>query len=357
MLIMKNDNVSYFRPEIDAMNGYAPGEQPKVCNLIKLNTNENPYPPSPHVVEFLQRFAAENLRLYPEPLADSLRDTIAEVNGVRRENVITGNGSDDILTIVVRCFCDAQRPMACINPTYSLYPVLAELQGATCRRIELTDDFALPENLLAQAAGANLLMMARPNAPTGNLFPKAEVEKICAEFRGMVFIDEAYVDFSPNNCLDLALRYPNVIVSRTMSKSYAMAGARLGYAISNPATIDGMMKMKDSYNVNMLTQKIAMEAFRDREYLQATVKRIIATRERIAGELRQTGFTIIPSSTNFLFASPPDGDGHRYFEELRKNSIIVRYFPGEKTGRYVRISIGTDADMDRVMEITRRIYG
>ncbi len=351
------DYQSYFRPEIDTMSGYAPGEQPKVLNLVKLNTNENPYPPSPRVRELLGNFDVARLRLYPEPTADSLRDVIADLNGVTRGNVIAGNGSDDILTMVVRCFSDATRKLACIDPTYSLYPVLAGLQNAECVRIELADDFSLPSDILEQAAGANLLMFARPNAPTGNLFPKGEVENICAGFRGIVFIDEAYVDFAEDNCLDLAMRYPNVIVSRTMSKSYALAGARLGYAIACPQIIDGMMKMKDSYNVNMLTQKIAIEAFLDRDYLRQTVGRIIATRGRVAGELTALGFSIIPSSTNFLFVSPPDGNGRLYFEALREHNIIVRYFPGEKTGKYARISIGTDAEMDQVMEVTRKLYG
>ncbi len=351
------DYKSYFRPTVDAMGGYTPGEQPKVLDLIKLNTNENPYPPSPRVEEVLRDFDTAKLRLYPEPTADSLRDVIASVNGVQRENVIVGNGSDDILTIIVRCFCDAKRKMACIDPTYSLYPVLGELQGAECVRIELDDDFSLPDDILEQAAVANLLMFARPNAPTGNLFPRERVEEICAHFRGIVFIDEAYVDFSENNCLDLAMRYPNVIVSRTMSKSYALAGVRLGYAVANAKIIDGMMKMKDSYNVNMLTQRIAIEAFKDGEYLRRMVDKIISTRNRIAAALKELGFTMVPSSTNFLFVSPPDGNGRLYFEELRKHNIIVRYFPGKKTGDYARISIGTDAEMDRVMEVTRSIYG
>ncbi|MDD3119371.1 MAG: histidinol-phosphate transaminase [Victivallales bacterium] len=354
---MKTDDISYFRPAIAAMSGYTPGEQPKVSNLIKLNTNENPYPPSPQVDEVLRQFAAGKLRLYPEPMADTLRDVIAALNGVSRENIIAGNGSDDILTIAVRSFCDAERPLACPDPTYSLYPALAEIQGAPCRRIALNDDFSLPEDLAAQAAGANLLLLARPNAPTGNLFPKEEIVRLCAAFDGMVLIDEAYVDFAADNCLDLAMNCPNVIVSRTMSKSYALAGARVGYAVSQSETIAGMMKVKDSYNLNMLTQRIAAAAFQDRAYLRQTVNRILATRARVAAELSRIGFAIIPSSTNFLFASPPDGDGGRYFELLRQNHIIVRYFPGARTGRYVRISIGSDADMDRVMAVTHQIYG
>jgi len=349
---------SYFRPEIDAMAGYTPGEQPKqVSDLIKLNTNENPYPPAPGVSALLRNLDVERLRLYPEPLADTLRDIIADLNGVQRDNIIAGNGSDDILTIVTRCFCDSKRTMACIEPTYSLYPVLAGLQGAECRRIDLNADFSLPEDLVEQARGANILMIARPNAPTGNSFPKALMEKVCREFHGIVFIDEAYADFADDNCVDLAMRYDNVIVSRTMSKSYALAGARLGYAIAAAPIIAGMMKMKDSYNVNMLTQKVAAEAFLDRAYLAETVKKIRATRERTFAALTALGFDIVPSAANFLFAAPPDGNGALYFDALRKHNIIVRFFPGPKTARYVRISIGTDAAMDRVLEVARELYG
>lgn len=347
---------SYFRSDIDAMTGYAPGEQPKVLNLTKLNTNENPYPPSPRVFSILREFDATTLRLYPEPLADSLRDVIAELNGAKRENIIAGNGSDDILTMTIRCFCNQKLAMACIDPTYSLYSVLADLQGTSCIKIGLNDDFSLPENLLTQAAAANLLMLARPNAPTSNTFPMSAIENLCANFKGIVFIDEAYADFAEDSCMALALRFPNVIVSRTMSKSYALAGARLGYAVASKQIIDGMMKMKDSYNVNMLTQKIAIEAFRDQNYLRQTVEKIKQTRTRFAGELTAMGFKIIPSSANFLFVSPPDGNGRLYFEALRSNNIIVRYFPDAKTEKYVRISIGTDADMDRVLAVTRQIY-
>jgi histidinol-phosphate aminotransferase len=348
--------VSYFRPAIDAMSGYTPGEQPKVLNLIKLNTNENPYPPSPEVLRTLREFEGERLRLYPDPMCDHLRDTIAEVYGYKRENVITGNGSDDILTIAFRSFCDAERSVACLEPTYSLYPVLAGLQGTKCINVPLLDDFSMPENLAEQAAEANMLIITRPNAPTGNSFPKEKIAAVCDAFDGVVLIDEAYADFADDSCIDLAGKYENVIVSRTVSKSYSLAGLRLGFAVASARIIEGMMKVKDSYNVDMLTQALGTAAIKDQAYLKDTVSKIRASRSRLSNALIALGFDIVKSDTNFIFAAPPDGNGENFFKFLRDKNIIVRYFPGGATGKYVRITIGTDEQIDRLLEVTRGLY-
>ncbi len=347
---------SYFRPAVDAMSGYVPGEQPKINNLVKINTNENPYPPAPGVFETIHDFATDRLRLYPQPLADIARTTIAELNGVDLNMVIAGNGSDDILNIAIRCFCDAERPIACFNPSYSLYPVLAQMQEAEVIRISLTPDFQLPADTLAQAAKANLLIIARPNAPTGNAFPMAEIRRIISGFDGIVLVDEAYGDFADDNCMALVKEYDNLIVSRTMSKSYSLAGIRFGYAVAQPELIDGMMKIKDSYNVDMLTQYIVKAAMSDQDYLAQTRSAILKTRARLADELRKLGFEYVPSQANFLFAQPPDLDGKRFFDELRANAILVRYFPGQVTGSYVRISIGTDEEIDKLLTVARKLY-
>lgn len=349
--------MSYFRKEIDEMSGYVPGEQPKVMTFIKLNTNENPYPPSPEVEKFFRTFDFRRLRLYPDPLCDELRDTAASLYGVRRENIIAGNGSDDILTIAIRSFTSEKKPLACLNPSYSLYKVLARIQGAPCMEIKLKNDFSLPEDLLEQAKGAGLFIFARPNAPTGNAFPIKEIEKFCAGFAGAVMIDEAYADFAEDNCMKLVGKYPNVIISRTFSKSYSLAGARLGLAVASPAIIDGMMKVKDSYNVNMLTQKVATAAMRDQAYFKEVTAKIKNTRTRLAGELKKLGFTVTGSETNFLFVSPPDGNGERFYKFLRENLILVRYFSGPVTGPYVRISVGTDEETDKLIEVTSKYAG
>lgn len=347
---------SYFRPAIDAMDGYTPGEQPKVMDLLKLNTNENPYPPCPGVAELLKNIDAERLRLYPDPTADRLRDTIAEVYGYKRENIIVSNGSDDMLTIAFRAFTDAERSVAFLDPTYSLYPVLADLQGCKYIQIPLNDDFSINADLLEKAAPANMLIITRPNAPTGNCIPIDEMRRICAKFDGIVFIDEAYADFSADNCIDFVKEFPNVIVSRTVSKSYSMAGLRLGYAIANPEIIFGMMKVKDSYNVNMLTQQLAEAAIKDQKYLKDTVAKIKTSRTKLTAELKGLGFEVVDSQSNFLFASPPDGDGEKLFNALRKQNIVIRYFPGEKTGKYIRITIGTDKQLQRLVDFLNKSY-
>jgi histidinol-phosphate aminotransferase len=345
---------SYFRPEIDAMSGYTPGEQPKVMDLLKLNTNENPYPPCPAVLDGLKNADGERLRLYPDPTADKLRDAIAEVYSYKRENIIVSNGSDDMLTIAFRAFTDAERSVAFLDPTYSLYPVLADLQGCQYIKIPLKEDFSINNDLLEKAAPANLLIITRPNAPTGNNIAIDDMRKICSGFDGIVLIDEAYADFSDDNCIDFVREFPNVIVSRTISKSYSLAGLRLGFAIASPELIAGMMKVKDSYNVNMLTQYLGELAIRDQEYLNKTVAKIKASRTKLTSELKALGFEVVDSQSNFLFASPPNGDGEKLFKALRKQNIIVRYFPGESTGRYIRITIGTEEQLQRLVDFLKK---
>jgi len=347
---------SYFRPEIDAMSGYTPGEQPKVMDLLKLNTNENPYPPCPAVLNGLKSANGERLRLYPDPTADKLRDAIAKVYGYKRENIIVSNGSDDMLTITFRALTDAKRPVAFLEPTYSLYPVLADLQGCQTIEIPLKKDFSIKDNLLEKAAPANLLIITRPNAPTGNCIAIEDMRKICSEFEGVVLIDEAYADFSDDNCVDFVQEFSNVIVSRTVSKSYSLAGLRLGFAIASPELITGMMKVKDSYNVNMLTQYLAEAAISDQSYLNQTVNKIKASRTKLTAELKALGFEVVDSQSNFLFASPPDSDGEKLFNALRKENIIVRYFPGEKTGKYIRITIGTEKQLQRLVVFLQKLY-
>ena len=351
-----NSYVSYFRPEIDSMTGYTPREQPKGVPVIKLNTNENPYPPSPGVKKTLASFQYEKLRLYPDPLALEVRAEIAAMTGFSVNNIIAGNGSDDILTIATRCFSDARRPMACFEPSYSLYPTLAGLQGTPCIRIQLTEDFEIPDDTLQQARNANLFIIARPNAPTGNLFPKAKMEEICAKFNGIVLIDEAYADFSRDNCLDFVRKYPNVIISRTFSKSRSLAGLRFGFAVAHEKIIDGMMKMKDSYNVPMLTQKLALASLWDRSYFDTCVAKVKTTREALTLALRDLGFKVINSDTNFVFAAPPI-DAKNYFLDLKRRNILVRYFPAARTCSFVRITIGTPEEMTELLKVTRELIG
>ena len=354
---MKEYN-SYFRSTVDEMAGYAPGEQPKMLDLVKLNTNENPFPPSPAVLGALETFDGAMLRRYPDPMADSLCAAIAEVNNVSRNMVVAGNGSDDILTMTFRAFTAPDKPVAIMEPTYSLYPVLAKMQEAPVIRIALQEEknFAMPDDVLEQAAGANILIITRPNAPTGNSYPKEDIRKIAAEFDGIVFIDEAYADFAEDNCMDLVHEFANVIVSRTSSKSLALAGLRFGYAVAHPMIIDGLNKLKDSYNMDMITQKLAEAAIRDQEYLQTTLAKVKALRAELAAELEKLNFKLIPSQANFIFAAPPDNDGAKAFKFLRDHAVIVRYFPGEITGKYLRITVGTAAQNQRLIQVLQELY-
>ena len=346
--------ISYFRPGIDAMEGYAPGEQPKTGNIVKLNTNESPFPPSPGVKQALLEFDTARLRRYPDPVSSLLREEISAMNGYEPENIITGNGSDDLLTILTRCFTDENRAMACFDPSYSLYPTLADLQGCRCIRIPLTESFDIPDDALERAAGANLFLIARPNAPTGNLFAKAAMDKICSGFKGIVVIDEAYADFSRDNCLEFVKKYSNVVITRTFSKSRSLAGLRFAFAVAHPKIIAGMMKMKDSYNVSMLTQKLALASLRDSAYFEKCVSEIKANRIFLAEGLRALSFEVLPSETNFLFVKPPENAG-KYFQDLKCRNILVRYFPMERTCSFVRITVGSSDEIAALLQATGEI--
>jgi len=348
----------YFRKNIEEMQGYTPGEQPKVESLIKLNTNENPYPPSPKVAECLKSIDYEKLRLYPDPVANELRTVIANLYGYQKENIIIGNGSDDILTIAIRSFVGENEKIACFEPTYSLYPVLAKIQNAETVKVGLDEnnDFEFPSQLLddkselfSSIKDAKLFFVTRPNAPSGTVFDIGSIKKFCSIFKGIVFIDEAYADFAEETCIDLAKKYSNVIIGRTLSKSYSLAGIRLGWGIANKTIINGMMKVKDSYNINYVSSKLAVAALQDKDYFINTISKIKATREYLSEKLPSLGFKVIPSQSNFLFVSPPNGNGKDLFDYLRANNIIVRYFPGKVTGKYIRITIGTKEQIDNLI--------
>ncbi len=346
---------SLLRPAIAAMAGYVPGEQPRDRSYIKLNTNENPLElPAPAIVGALRRLDPNDFSRYPDPLANGVRDAAAALFGVTRDWIIAGNGSDDILTIAIRSFVDRGDTVATVQPSYSLYPVLAAIQDAALIEAPLNADFSLPVDLVEKIQGARLFFLARPNAPTGNSFPIGQVRDICERFNGVVLIDEAYVDFAEDHCAALAKEFPNVIVSRTLSKSYSLAGIRLGYALANPGLIEGMMKVKDSYNVNFVTQKLGEAALRDQAQLKMVVARIKQTRARVTGELRRRGFEVVDSQANFIFAKPP-GAAADYFSALKDNGILVRYFTGERTRDYVRITIGTDAEMAEFLNVTDKL--
>ena len=345
----EDSTVRYCRENVRQMEGYVPGEQPRDRQYIKLNTNENPYPPSPGVERACRAFAFNQLRLYPDPRAGGLRSRAARLFGLEPDCVLAGNGSDDLLTLGVRTFVDQGGALACFDPTYSLYPVLADIQGARTLRIPLDDKFNMPQDACRRAAPASLVFVTRPNAPTGKAFALDSMHAFCHGFEGIVWIDEAYADFADDQCVDFLRHHPNVVVSRTFSKSYSLAGIRLGLAFARPPLIRQMMKVKDSYNVGTLPQVLGEAALADQSHMQANVERIRATRERVRDELNALGFDVVPSAANFLFAAPPVDAAH-LMQRLKEHGVLVRYFPGERTGRYLRITIGTDEEMDVLLQ-------
>ena len=348
--------MSYARDAIARISGYVPGEQPGDKPFVKLNTNENPYAPAPRIATVLREFSWERLRLYPEPSAKMLREAAAAVYGVPMEQIICGNGSDDLLTIALRTFVDQGGCLAYTAPSYSLYPVLAALQGAKHCAVNLDENFELPENAAALAAGASLFLMARPNAPTGNSFPLANVKKLCREFAGVVWIDEAYVDFADDNCLPLLDEFPNVVISRTFSKSFSLAGLRLGLAFSSLEIIREMEKVKDSYNVDMLSQYLGKTALEEVDYMRANAEKIKATRRECAEQLKALGSHVLPSQANFIFLRPPK-PAAEVFAALREKGYLVRYFALPRVCDYIRISIGSDEQMRGLIACMRDICG
>jgi len=341
---------TFIKRSVLAMQGYAPGEQPADPRVIKLNTNESPYPPSPAVRQALQSLPAESLRLYPDPLSLALRRKIAELHGVTPENVFVGNGSDETLSLCTRVFVEDNGAIGYFEPSYSLYPVLAQIRAVTARPVALGPDF---EWSMPADYSASLFFMTTPNAPTGIQYPKAAIRAFCARFPGVVVIDEAYVDFAREHCMDLALEYDNVLVLRTLSKSYALAGLRLGYVVGAAPLIEALFKIKDSYNVDRIAQAAALAALSDQAYMHTLVERIRATRCRTITELERLGFRVFPSESNFLWVKPPRIPAADLYRRLRAQNILVRYFPGPRTQDYLRITIGTDEQMQMLLNAAR----
>ena len=334
------------RKAVQNLHAYVPGEQPKAARVVKLNTNENPYPPSPRVAEALRAFDPERLRLYSDPVSAALRERIAAIHGTTTERVFVGNGSDEVLALCARAFPERGGSIGFFDPSYSLYPVLAAIEDVATKPVPLPDDFGWT---MPAGYSADLFFLTNPNAPTSLLFPRAQVEAFCKASPGVVVIDEAYVDFAPADCMDLALSLPNVLVARTLSKSFSLAGLRLGYAVGHPALIDALNKIKDSYNIGMLAQCAGLAALLDLDHMRYQVRAIVDTRRRVTADLRRRGWRVFDSATNFLWASPPGRPASEVFQHLRSRNVFVRYFPGGKTGDYLRITVGTDLQMDALL--------
>lgn len=342
----------YVKSSIQRLKAYVPGEQPSDRTVVKLNTNENPYPVSPEALRALAEISAEDIRRYPDPLCSALREHIAGMHSCGPDNVFIGNGSDEILSLCVGAFVEPSSAISFFEPSYSLYPVLAAIRDIACVPVKLGPMFEWREPYVS---GASLFFIGNPNAPTGVLYPKKEIAAFCRRFEGVVVIDEAYVDFSSENCIDLAVEFKNVLVLRTMSKSFSLAGARLGYAVADEQLIQALLKIKDSYNVNALTQKIALAALSDTDYHREIITKIKTTRESLTKRLKEKGFFVVPSEANFVWAKPEEMPAGDVFRKLRERNIYVRYFPGELTGEYIRITVGTDEQIDKLFEALESI--
>jgi histidinol-phosphate aminotransferase len=332
------------------MAGYTPGEQPKPGErVIKLNTNENPFPPSPRVIDAIRAITPDALRRYPSSMSDEFRAVAARVHGVSPECILAGNGSDDILQIALRSYCGPGDVLVCPDPTYSLYPVLAQLADVRLVPVPWEPGWRLPAEALL-GARARAVFFANPNSPSGTSVAIADIEALSTRTEALVLVDEAYADFADDNCLSLLGRRPNVLITRTFSKGYGLAGLRFGYAIGDPAVIAQMAKVKDSYNCDAIAIAAACAALDDVEYARANWRAIRAERERLLAELERRRFAVIPSQANFLLATTPDAAHAGWlYHALKVRGVLVRFFDKPALDNKLRISVGAPEENDTLL--------
>ena len=347
---------------------YVPGEQPKATDVVKLNTNENPYPPSPTCAKVLKAFDLDRLRRYPDPVFADLRDALAQLNGTTPDRVFVGNGSDEILALAAKAFVEDDEAIGSLDPSYSLYKTLAAIRNVKWvgveEIIESSNDRMIEcerskpsteDSTIRQFDNSiiSLFLLTNPNAPTGEFRAPDAIAAFAKKFRGVVLVDEAYADFARGNCMDLATapRNRNVLVMRTFSKSYSLAGLRVGYCVGPKPLIAALYKIKDSYNVDAVAQAVALAAVKDQAWMKANVAKVVKTRTWFAKELAARGWDVIPSESNFVFAKPPRPQkAAALFAALKAKNVFVRYFKGPKTGDRLRITIGTDAEMKKLIK-------
>ena len=361
------------RPLVQKLRSYVPGEQPNVRDLIKLNTNENPAPPSPKVIHAIRAATDDRLRLYPNPVAQPLREALAKFHGCKPENIIVGNGSDELLALATRAFVEprqtgtttrrqmAKQTIQYFTPSYSLYPVLADIHSARRNEVKLPADFGLPDNDALRKSNwdfnAALSYITTPNGPSGRGYTTRDLTKLCTAQNGVTILDEAYVDFANEHALRLAKRFPHVIVSRTFSKAYSLCFQRVGYFIGHPALIEALDRIRDSYNVNGLGQAAALATLSDTLYYQKQFKRIVHLREETTEALEGLDFDVLPSQANFIFAQPTGLTAEDWFRQLRQRNIVTRWFDAPKVRNRLRITIGTETEMGKFLDATRSIFG
>jgi histidinol-phosphate aminotransferase len=349
--------MTYARQNIEALHAYVPGEQPRDTQVIKLNTNENPYPPTDAVMKAIAAVSAESLRRYPPPMAQRFCETAARVHGLKPHNIIATNGGDELLRLAMTVFCEPFKSrgetaggLSICEPSYSLYPVLADIQDAAVHTMPLKDDWSLPEDWVESllAAGCKLAIVVNPHAPTGQVRPASQLAAIARRLKGkaVLLIDEAYVDFAESDAiglLDPAMNLDNVLLLRSMSKGYSLAGLRFGYGLGSPGVIEAMNKAKDSYNTDAISQAAAIAALGSRDLARENWRKVIAERTRVTAELRKRGFLVLDSQSNFVLATAPAGGmgAKATYQTLKDRGIFVRYFDQDRLRDKLRITIGT----------------
>ncbi len=368
----KGFNRAYVRPLVSQLHGYVPGEQPKVKGLIKLNTNENPYPPALAVLRAVKEAVDGRLRLYPNSGADQVREKLARLHRCRPGQIVMGNGSDELLALAVRAFVEpvarqyalgrirSRSTVQFFVPSYSLYPVLAGMHGAVTNPVELETDFDLPSQRALDRGRAwdfhaALTLVTTPNAPSGRGYVLERLKALCAEQQGVVVLDEAYVDFAGENALALALELPNVLVARTFSKAYSLCFQRVGYMVGSEELVGALHKIRDSYNVNGLGQVAASATLDELDYYRRNFQTVIQTREKLGGALGKLGFIVYPSQSNFILVQPPMMSAREWLERLRERNILVRWFEAPGIRNYLRITIGTPAEAEALVKAARAI--
>jgi histidinol-phosphate aminotransferase len=345
----------FIQPHLARMTGYVPGEQPQEGGFTKLNTNENPYPPSPRVKSAVAEAVNDRLRLYPDPMATEFRKVVAELNGVEPDMVLAGNGSDDLLTILTRAFIGQGDLAAYPTPSYLLYSTLIALQDGHAAVVPYTPDWKLERGALA-IPGLKVFFLANPDSPSGTALTRDQIAELASSLECPLIVDEAYGDFADPRChaMPLLKEHSNVIVTRSFSKGYSLAGIRLGYLVARPEIVAELVKVKDSYNCDKLSQVAGIAALQDQAYLAETRAKIVATRERLASSLRSMGYKVPDSQSNFVWATgrPP---ARETFQRLKEQKILVRFMSYQGYPEGLRISVGTDYEIDQFIKTLREI--
>jgi len=346
---------SYFRPAVDRLAGYTPGEQPQAGTFIKLNTNENPYPASPAVGQAIAAAVEHGLARYPDPMATAFRQRAAAVLGLDPDWILCGNGSDEILTLVTRGFVGEGQRLRLPYPSYVLYKTLAEIQGAASEEIRFEADWSLSDSFAAAAPDLRLAFLPNPNSPSGTCVPPTRILELAQRLPCPLLVDEAYADFAETNCLDLVRQDERIMVSRSFSKSYALAGLRFGFLVAQPHIIRGLVKIKDSYNCDALSIAAATAAIDDRKWLAETTAKILATRGRLTAGMRELGFATVDSQSNFVWNPHPTLPVKPLYEQLKASRILVRYMNYPGWGDGLRVSVGSDEQNDTFLAVLRTL--